>query len=98
MENPTEKVSRSSTEIVNAMEQRDTLSEKSDDILIEGKLSADTFTNIIPIRIFSKQKYRYKEFERSGRLFRNDSKCIAITFILIFEVKFMITRFVSKHR
>ena len=54
------------------MEQRDTMLGKSDVVLDEEKLSADTSTNIIFINILNIPvliyEYRYNEFEQSGRL------------------------------
>ena len=48
---PIEKETLSSAEMAKTMEQRDTTLGKSDVVLEDEKLSADTNTNIIPIRI-----------------------------------------------
>ena len=70
MKIPVETESLSSPEMINALEQKYTMSEKSDDILNEGKFSADT--NIIPIKKLNRpssiKEYRCEEFERFGRL------------------------------
>jgi len=92
---PFEKVTLSSAEMANTMEQKDTLLEKSDVVSNEEKLSADTSINTIPIhnRPSPIKEYRYNEFERSGRLSRNrvrDSKGTFITFYSNFSRKLMI--------
>ena len=81
---PSEKVTLSSAEMANTLEQKNTFSEKSDGVSNEEKLSAD---NIIPINILNRpspiKEYRYNILERSSRPSRNrvrDSKGKAITF------------------
>ena len=74
---PFEKVTLSSAEMANTMEQRsrNTFLEKPDVISNEEKLSADTGTHKIPIRILNTpspiKEYRYNEFEIPGSLSRN---------------------------
>ena len=82
---------KSTAEMVNAMEQRDSMSGKSGDFLNEGKLTVDLSSNIIPINILNRPRpihvYRYNEFWRSGRLSWNwvrDSKGIVVTFYSYF--------------
>ena len=69
---PSEKVTLSSAEMANSMEQKNTLSGKSVVVSHEGKLSVD---NIIPINILNRpspiKEYRYNMFERSSRPSRN---------------------------
>ena len=76
------------------MDQKDTMLGKSDGGCDEEKLKAD---NIIPMNLLDRPSplkvYRYKEFERIGRLSRNraiDSKgtryCLSLNF---FVLKFM---------
>ena len=81
---PSEKVTLSSAEMANTLEQKNTFLEKSDGVSNEEKLSA---ANIIPINILNRpspiKEYRYNILERSSRPSRNrvrDSKGKAITF------------------
>ena len=81
---PSEKVTLSSAEMANTLEQKNTFSEKSDGVSNEEKLPAN---NIIPINILNRpspiKEYRYNILERSSRPSRNrvrDSKGKAITF------------------
>ena len=69
---PFEKESFSSAEMVNAMEQKNTMLGKSEGVSDEEKLYVD---NIIPYTILNRpspiKEYRYNDFERAGRVSRN---------------------------
>ena len=69
---PNWKVSLSSVEMANTMQQKDIMSKKSDAILNGEKLLADTKNNSIPINILNRpssiKEYRYNEFERSAEV------------------------------
>ena len=93
---PSEKVTLSSAEMANAMEQENTLLEKSVVVSNEEKRSAD---NVIPINILNRpspiQEYRYNMFERSSRPLWNqvrDSRGNSTTFYSnLFHIKRMIS-------
>jgi hypothetical protein len=89
---PTEKVSLSSAKKDSTLDQKNTMSGKSDDVCDEEKLKADN--NIIPTKLIEEPSpykvYRPQDYDRVGKLSRNrdkDSKgtryCLSLKFFVL---------------